>query len=309
MSEFEWIARYFAPLVKTERAAGLLDDVAELSGRAQIITTDALVEGVHFLPTDPIDTVARKLVRVNVSDIIAKGARPDEAVLTLGWPRERDEAQLAAFASALGEELDHWGANLIGGDTVASPEGLFISLTLTGTHGETERLLRRSGAKPGDDIWITGTIGLGGQGLADAKSGRDTPARAHYRVPDIPPLSLTKSLQAYAGAAMDISDGLIGDLQKLCVASNLGADLKLDTVPISGVASTEPSVFDILAACIAGDDYQCLFTAPKAAKNALARDEIGFAHIGVMTAESGVKASFNETAVELPKRVGFEHKT
>ena len=200
MSEFDWIARYFAPLVTTERAAGLLDDVAELSSHARIITTDALVEGVHFLPSDPIETVARKLVRVNISDILAKGGVPGEALLTLGWPKGRAEADLAGFAKALGEELDHWGASLIGGDTVTAPGGLFLSLTLTGHIATGEHIIRRSGAKAGDGIWITGKIwrwraGLGRCcGWAGYSSANALPCAGYSSACPEPPLAGPRNL-------------------------------------------------------------------------------------------------------------------
>ncbi|MCA8905409.1 MAG: thiamine-phosphate kinase, partial [Hyphomonas sp.] len=134
MAERVWIAKYFAPAAVSPGAAGLLDDVAELAtgSDARIVTTDALIEAVHFLRSDPPETVARKLVRVNVSDILAKGARPSEALLTLAWPQGRDEAELARFAEALTDELEHWNIQLLGGDTTSSPGGLFLSLTLTG---------------------------------------------------------------------------------------------------------------------------------------------------------------------------------
>lgn len=305
MSEFDWIARYFAPLVTTERAAGLLDDVAELSSHARIITTDALVEGVHFLPSDPIETVARKLVRVNISDILAKGGVPGEALLTLGWPKGRAEADLAGFAKALGEELDHWGASLIGGDTVTAPGGLFLSLTLTGHIATGEHIIRRSGAKAGDGIWITGKIGAGGLGLADAVAGRDTAARTHYRVPDIPPLALSRLLQAHATSSMDVSDGLIADLGKICRASDVGARVELEAVPLFSDGAALKATLD---ACTAGDDYQCLFTAPQAAQVYLEQDAIGCSRIGLVTADTELQLRWQGGIVALPENTGFDHQ-
>lgn len=160
MAERDWIGKYFAPLAASAGAAGLSDDTAQLGTwkRPVAVTTDAMVEGVHFLAADPIASIARKLVRVNVSDILSAGALPREALLTLGWPAERPEAELAAFAGAFSEELSRWNIALIGGDTVASPLGLFLSLTLTG-ECVGEALVRRGGAGAGDDLWVTGEIG------------------------------------------------------------------------------------------------------------------------------------------------------
>ncbi|MEO1406205.1 MAG: thiamine-phosphate kinase, partial [Pseudomonadota bacterium] len=232
MSEFDWIAKYFAPLAKGAGAVGLTDDVAQLVPENRIITTDALIETVHFLSTDPIDTVARKLVRVNVSDVLAKGAKPAEALLTICWPKTRTEDQLRRFAEAFGDELAKWDIDLAGGDTVTSPSTLFLSLTLTGALPEGAGPIRRSGAKPGDTVWITGEIGWGGVGLADAKANKSSEAAGRYRVPEIPSITLADTILTHANASMDVSDGLVADLTKLLTASGCGAEIALDTVPL-----------------------------------------------------------------------------
>ncbi|HAW54704.1 MAG TPA: thiamine-phosphate kinase, partial [Hyphomonas sp.] len=172
MAEKDWIAKYFAPLARAGGAAGLRDDLAQLadSKSPTVITVDALVEGVHFLASDPVASVDQKLVRVNVSDVYAAGALPSEALLTLGWPKERPESDLAEFASALGAELDAFDIHLIGGDTVRSPGGLFLSLTMTGTClGETP--VRRMGAGPDEDIWVTGRVGAAYLGFDAIQKG------------------------------------------------------------------------------------------------------------------------------------------
>lgn len=307
MSEFDWIARYFAPLARGAGAAGLGDDVAALSGHAGFVTVDALVEGVHFLPTDPIDTIARKLVRVNVSDIIAKGGVPDEALLTLGWPKTRGEDELAIFADALGKSLDHWGAKLIGGDTVASPGGLFLSLTLTGRLPEGGHIVRRSGAQIGDTIWLSGEIGWGGRGLEDALAGRASAAREAYRVPDIPPLEMAGLISAYANASMDVSDGLLGDLVKLCEASGLGGVLDLEAVPLCLAAAEKVTLEAVFALCTAGDDYQCLFTAPQSATAPLSAANVKLTPIGCIIAGNGLQARWHGKAVKMPEHTGFMH--
>ncbi|MEO9968397.1 MAG: thiamine-phosphate kinase [Hyphomonadaceae bacterium] len=306
MSEFNWIKQYFAPLATRKGAAGLVDDAAELSGKASVVTVDALVEGVHFLPDDPIDTVARKLVRVNVSDMIAKGARPDEALLTLGWPAGRDEAELAQFAKALGEELGVWGASLIGGDTAASPNGLFLSLTLTGVPTNARAPIRRSGAQLGDLIWVSGRIGGGALGLADARQSITGAAADYYRVPEIPELNLADLIAAHASASMDISDGLLADAQKLLAASGCAGSIALEKVPVFGMAAAMPLEAK-LALCTGGDDYQCLFCAPEAETGVLLESGLELSQIGVISAGEGLSLTWEGGPLELPQQAGFEH--
>src|SRR5262245_54079007 len=157
MDEFDLIRTYFAPLAASPGADGLRDDVAEVAP-GLIATKDAIVEGIHFLPDDPIGTVAQKLVRVNVSDIIAKGGKPDAALLALVWPTSRPVAEISDFARALGADLARWGAHLVGGDTTSTDGPLTLTLTLLGKVGGSGPV-RRSGARAGDDIWVTGVIG------------------------------------------------------------------------------------------------------------------------------------------------------
>lgn len=304
MSEFDWIARYFAPLATRDGAAGLLDDVAKLSGAGVMITTDALVEGIHFLSSDPIETIAQKLVRVNVSDILAKGGHPDEAVLTLGWPGTRSEAELETFAAALGAELAEWGAALIGGDTVRAPGGLFLSLTLTGRAAGPRPPVRRAGAQAGDVLWISGPIGVGYAGLRDAKAGRASVARAYYRAPKLPPLALADLIATYATASMDVSDGLIGDALKLVEASGCGGQIALDRVPLF---ESGDDLDDALAQCTGGDDYQCLFAAPEGAGETFKRLAPYLLPIGRVEAEAGLTLLWRGKTVDLPKQAGFAH--
>ncbi|MEZ5985575.1 MAG: thiamine-phosphate kinase [Hyphomonas sp.] len=309
MSERDWISRYFVPLVSAPGAAALRDDVAELSASGRmIITTDALVEGVHFLPDDPIESVARKLVRTNVSDILAKGGRPHEALLTLGWPTGRDEAQLARFAAALGQEMARWGASLIGGDTTASPQGLFLSLTLTGTCGP-EGPVRRSGAKAGDVLWVTGQIGAACRGFRALKAGQmDDPLVERYREPALAPPGIIDLLQKHATASMDVSDGLLGDARMLAAASGVAVSMDMGAVPYAGGAD---SLEERIALASWGDDYQVLFAAPLSATSQI---EVDAAELGVMAvsighffAGEGLTASLDGKPVNLPETLGFEH--
>ncbi|MEM7004400.1 MAG: thiamine-phosphate kinase [Pseudomonadota bacterium] len=306
MSEFDWISKYFAPLAKGAGAAGLTDDVAQLTSENRIITTDALVETVHFLPTDPIDTIARKLVRVNVSDVLAKGAKPAEALLTLGWPRTRTEDELKRFADAFGEELAEWDIDLVGGDTVTSPSALFVSLTLTGTLPDGVKPVRRSGAKPGDIIWISGEIGWGGIGLAAALANEDSEAAERYRVPKIPSIAIAETILSNASASMDVSDGIIADLTKLLAASGCGAAVALDSVPLASPDSTDLDA--IMAAVTAGDDYQCLFTAPPEVSGDISAAGLQLTQIGSVTETRDLELKWQGKPIPIPAKTGFEHK-
>ncbi|MEM9667671.1 MAG: thiamine-phosphate kinase [Pseudomonadota bacterium] len=307
MSEFDWIAKYFAPLAKGEGAAGLKDDVATLSDGNRIVTVDAVVQGVHFLSSDSIDTVARKLVRVNVSDVIAKGARPAEALLTLGWPKERSESDLERFARAFGKELKQWGISLLGGDTVISPSGLFLSLTLTGRLPANRPPILRSGAQAGDTVWISGEIGWGRAGLIAAQNGQENTAVQRYRVPEVPPLDIAEIVLEHAHASMDISDGLIADLQKLLKASDCGAVLHLDAVLIAPDLAGDP-LEAALAACTVGDDYQCLFTALADRQEAIASFQgAKLTPIGSITEGEGLDLRWKGRSVPIPKNTGYEH--
>src|SRR5579872_5957791 len=211
------IARYFKPLATDSGAFGLTDDAAILKalGGDIVVTTDALVEGVHFLPDDPPDTIAQKALRVNLSDLAAKGADPAGFVLALALPKV-DEAWLAVFARGLGADATSFGCPLLGGDTVSTPGPLMISITAFG-RVPPGKMVHRSGAKPGDQVLVTGTIGDAALGLDILKQGRVAAALAadaesrnmligRYRVPQ-PRNALASAIRAHAHAAMDVSDG------------------------------------------------------------------------------------------------------
>lgn len=307
MAEKDWIRRYFAPIVKAPGAAGLTDDTAELSkGKGALIaTTDAMAEGVHFFSDDPIETVAVKLVRVNVSDILASGALPKEALLTLGWPREgRDPRQIRAFADSFAAELARWGIDLVGGDTVSAPSGLFLSLTLTG-----ECLgagpVRRSGGRAGDDIWVTGEIGGARRGYL-WKTAQQGESRwlATLREPPLPPPEIAGLLARLAHAAMDVSDGLLGDLAALAAASGLGAALDIDLIPFAGGAVSLTEALDLASW---GDDYQVLFTASPDSAAVIEESGVQATRIGQLSEELGLQARYRNARVNLPETLAFEH--
>lgn len=272
--EDDLIARYFKPLATDPGTFGLTDDAAVLasSGEDIVLTVDAVVEGVHFLADDPPDTLARKALRVNLSDLAAKGAEPAGFVLTLAL-REVQENWLAPFAKALGEDAEHFKCLLLGGDTVSTPGPLSISITAFGRVPKG-RMVRRAGAKPGDFVMVTGTIGDAALGLDVLRGGDVAKAMAHdatgmaalidrYRVPQ-PRNALALAVREYATAAMDVSDGLAGDLTKLCRVSGVSADVRLDDVPLSEQARglVAKGVTDIQRLVAGGDDYEVLCAVP-----------------------------------------------
>ena len=303
LDEFEIIARHFKPLAaKCEGALGLSDDAAALrvgAGRELIVTADALVEGVHFLPNDPPDLIARKMLRVNLSDLAAKGATPTVYLMMLALGPAVDESWIASFASGLAQDQEEFGVALAGGDTTATPGPTTLSVTAMGEVVQGQAL-RRNGARAGDGVWVSGTIGDGALGLAAARGeslGVDTDAAAsladRYRLPR-PRVTLGPRLVGVAHAAMDVSDGLVGDLRHICDASGLGAEIETARVPLSAAARTvlaraPERLREILTG---GDDYEILFTAPASRDGALAAlsTETGIAltRIGTMAAGSGV---------------------
>jgi thiamine-monophosphate kinase len=289
MDEFDLIRRYFAPLARTPGADGLRDDVAEIAlqaGKRLIVTADAIVEGVHFLPDDPLSSVAGKLVRVNVSDIIAKGGHPAGALLSLAWPKGRDPAGLEEFATRLGEDLASWGGHLLGGDTTSTSGPLTLSLTLTGWCG-VRGPVRRNGAQAGEDIWVSGPIGDGWLGLQAALGGlgelsamdRSVLVDA-YRLPKVAPLALADVIAAHGGGAIDISDGLAQDAEHLSEASGVALVIDPEAIPLSMAArrwlaaSADRTIAPLLGG---GDDYQAVFSAPATVEARQAIREAGLA--------------------------------
>ncbi len=274
--EFDIIARYFAPLAKSAAARGLLDDAAVFDAKGMlVITTDAIVEGVHFLSGDPIDTVAKKALRVNLSDLAAKGAKPVAVVLSLIWPDQRPASEIAAFAAGLGEDLEHYGVALLGGDTTSTPGPLTVSITAFGApFGAT--IPARADARAGEHVWVTGYIGDAFLGL---KSLTDEPAilgathhdqvdalvrqaRSRYRAPD-PPVAFAQAIAAFASASIDVSDGLLADAEKIAEASRVALRIDAEAVPLLGGESYVRTHGNagLVRLLTAGDDYQALFTA------------------------------------------------
>jgi thiamine-monophosphate kinase len=277
-AEDRLIARYFAPLAKHPGAFGLGDDAAVIVPPRDcdlVLKTDGIVAGVHFFPDDPSDTVARKALRVNLSDLAAKGARPLGCLLTLALPNDIDDAWLARFAQGLGADTELFGCPLFGGDTDRTPGPITISMAVIGAvpHG---RMVRRAGARPGDRLVVTGTIGDAALGLLLRRdpgraqswrlAGREQEHLAtRYLVPE-PRTGVAEFLQAQASAAMDVSDGLAGDLGKLCRASSVTAEVEVARLPLSDAAraalAREPALIETILG--GGDDYEVLAAIPAA---------------------------------------------
>jgi len=315
--EFEVIRNLFAPLATNAGARALIDDAAVLHARGDlVVTTDAIVEGVHFLRGDPIETVASKALRVNLSDLIAKGAKPSAALLTLLWPNDRPAEEIGLFAGALGRELAHFGVNLMGGDTSTTSGPLTVSITAFG-EPLGPRVPSRADAKAGEDVWLIGGeigsawLGLqlrtGAIKLQDIQRGRDELAaqmEAEAAAPHMPEyltlpgekfdaeaawlMSLYLApfvrpecapiVARFASASMDVSDGLFADAQKLAFASGVALRIEANEIPFSIPAQRwfETSG-DFRQLVTGGDDYVVLFTASPEEREALLKAEGGIA--------------------------------
>jgi thiamine-monophosphate kinase len=304
--EFDIIARYFAPLAANDEARGLIDDVALISANGKlVVTTDAVVENVHFLADDPIDLVAKKALRVNLSDLAAKGARPTGILLTLIWPDHRLASQIADFALGLGEDLTLYNIALYGGDTTSTPGPLTISITAWG-EPLGARTPSRADAKLGDDVWVTGTIGdavLGLDALRRDPSSASQVAR-RYRLPT-PRTQCAAMIAAYANASMDVSDGLQQDAEKIARASGVALRLEADMIPLSDEARAfVQSGGDLSRLFGGGDDYEILFTADPAHRDAIAHE--GVTRIGLI--EIGEGATIIDAQGALIAAGGWRHK-
>lgn len=323
-AEDSLIARYFQPLATDPGAFGLGDDAAILKalGDDLVVTTDAIVEGVHFLPDDPADSIARKALRVNLSDLAAKGATPAGFVLTLAL-RGADDGWLAPFARGLGEDATAFGCPLLGGDTVSTPGPLMISITAFGRVPEG-RMIHRLGARPGDRVVVSGTIGdatlglailKGGAvaaGLADDAAGREMLV-GRYRVPQ-PRSALAKAVREHASAAMDVSDGLAGDLAKLCAASGVSAVIDATVVPLSAPAAglLARGTVGIGALLSGGDDYEVLCTVPENRYDAFAQAArqagVAVTPIGTVIAGTSAPSFLDGQGREIPlSRLSYSH--
>src|ERR1035437_1696905 len=318
------IARYFRPLATDPGAFNLIDDAAILkaAGDDIVVTTDAVVEGVHFLSDDPPDSVARKALRVNLSDLAAKGATPAGFVLTLVL-RAADDAWLAPCARGLGEDAAQFGCPLLGGDTVSTPGPLMISITAFG-RVPAGKMVHRSDARPGDRVVVTGTIGDAALGLDILKGGAvaavladDAAARqmlvGRYRIPQ-PRNALATAVRDHASAAMDVSDGLAGDLAKLCAASGVSAAIDAPSVPTSAAAAAllARGAVGIEAIVSGGDDYEILCAIPEGSLAAFAQAAalagVAVTSIGTVIADTSAPRFLDAQGREIAlPRLSYSH--
>jgi len=319
LGEFGRIARFFAPLAAgAPGALGLTDDAALIDcppGERLVVTVDAMVEGVHFLSSDPPDLIARKLVRVNLSDLAAMAARPVGYFLTTALPKSHGDDWLAGFAAGLALDQAEFGITLLGGDSVSTPGPVTLTLTAFGRVAVGAEV-RRGGARPGDLVFVSGTIGDGALGLDAARGQLDGVLVAEdvafladrYRLPR-PRVSLGPLLSGLASAMMDVSDGLAGDLGHICTVSGVAGVIEAARVPLSSAAALLP---DRLATVLTGgDDYELLFTAaPDRQAEILEASEaagVPVTVIGRIEAGQGVRV-LDATGSEIPlDGVGWRH--
>ena len=270
-----------------------------------------MVEGVHFLPDDPPDRIARKLLRVNLSDLAAKGAEPFGYLLAVAWPAAWGDRERAAFAAGLAEDGAQFGVRLLGGDTVSTPGPMTASVTALG-YAPAGRAVRRSGARPGDSLFVTGTIGDGWLGLLAAGGGLvelEDALRAalveRYQLPQ-PRLELRGWLLEQATACLDVSDGLIADLGHLCAVSGVAAELELEKLPLSEAArawiAPQPDAAGALTQlATGGDDYELLIA------SAAPEGPGPMTRIGRLVEGAGVRVLHHGAKIEVG-RTGWRHR-
>lgn len=319
--EDQLISRYFKPLATDPGALGLSDDAAFIApppGCDIVLKTDAIVGGVHFFPDDPPGQLARKALRVNLSDLAAKGAKPLGYLLSLILSNDISESWLGSFAAGLQADAETYGCPLFGGDTDRTPGPLTISIAMFGAV-PTGTMVRRAGARPGDRVMVTGTIGdaaLGVQLRRGAAWKISLEAREYllsrYLVPQ-PRNDLAEALRAHASAAMDVSDGLAGDLTKLCGVSGVAATVKVGKVPLSeaahGAVAAEPSLVETVLT--GGDDYEILCTvAPgkvDSFRAAAVAANVPLTEIGTISEGAGARFLDAENKPLMLSRLSYSH--
>lgn len=320
--EFETIEKLLRPLAHPEWGRGLSDDVAVLPSRPGydlVLTKDALVEGVHFLAEDPLNTVAQKLLRVNLSDLAAKGAEPFGYLLACHWSERCGWPEREAFAAGLAEDQALFKVALLGGDTVKTPGPASFSLTALGWT-PAGAAVSRAGAQAGDLVFVTGTIGDGFLGLKAAKGDltlddeRLKALISHYRRP-MPRLDFSNVILDLASAAADVSDGLIADLGHIAKSSEVLMELNLAVLPLSLAAQAwmeervdpQAALTDLATG---GDDYQIAFTAPARHEAVLRREaerrHLRLTQIGVVAPGRGVRVMLGGPVVDVG-RAGWSH--
>ena len=320
--EFNLIEKYFLPLTNgVSGAFNLKDDAASLNlppSQSLIVTSDALVESVHFLASDSPQDIAAKILSVNLSDLAAMGAKPFSYNLIFGASKDINEQWIKLFSNSLAIEQKKYSISLIGGDIVRSKGPLFLSITAMGfLENGTE--LRRSGAKFKDDVWVSGLIGDGAAGLKVAQGELKVDDKSdefyllsQYRRP-VPRVDLGLKLKGIANATIDVSDGLISDLAHICRSSKLGATVSLDAVPISKalgkVIKADKNYYNLVLC--GGDDYELLFTANKSYYHDILNIsrilEIPITKIGELNESSGVNVLNTGDFIYDIEESGYSH--
>jgi thiamine-monophosphate kinase len=322
-AEDRLIARHFKPIATHPGALGLCDDAAFITpppGCDLVLKTDATIGGVHFFPDDAAHTVASKALRVNLSDLAAKGAVPLGFLLSLALPKEIGDLWLADFANGLRGDAVLFACPLFGGDTDRTPGPLAISIAMFGSVPEGT-MVRRAGAKPGDLVFVSGTIGDAALGLMLRKDAAtpwklDAAQRQHlvsrYLLPQ-PRNALAEAVRTHASAAMDVSDGLAGDLAKLCRVSQVGAEIEVAKVPLSGAAKAVIAADAKLleTALIGGDDYEIVCTVPagkaESFRAAAKAANVAVTEIGQIATGEGARFKGTDGKSLTFKRASFSH--
>jgi len=315
------IARYFQPIATHPGALGLTDDAAFIKpppGCDLVLKTDAIIGGVHFFADDAASAVASKALRVNLSDLAAKGAAPLGFLLSLALPKEIGDDWLTGFAEGLRADATLFDCPLFGGDTDRTPGPVTVSIAMFGSVPEGT-MVRRAGAKAGDRVFVSGTIGDAALGLALRKGAAWTLSDAQrqhlasrYLLPQ-PRNALAEAVRSHASAAMDVSDGLAGDFAKLCRASKVAAEIEVARVPLSDAAkavlASEPAMLE--TALTGGDDFEIVCTMPagKAAsfRAAAQAAKVAVTEIGEIKAGEGARFIGAGGQALAFKRASFSH--
>jgi len=316
LGEFGRIREFFAPLAGLG-ALELTDDAALLEcppGYRLVITVDQLVEGVHFLADDPPELVAKKLLRRNLSDLAAMGATPRHYLLTTALPQSCGDAWVRRFALGLAEDQHRFAVALLGGDSTSTPGPVALTLTAIGQIA-AGREIRRAGARPGDRVWVSGTIGDAFLGLNILRGFYPELAPEHraaliarFQLPD-PRVELGPRLAGIAHALIDVSDGVVADLGHICEVSGVGATIELERIPLSSAAREVVALDNTVRPLLAtgGDDYELLFAAPPDAEPEIAALAHGLAlpivEIGAIAHGAGVRL-VDATGGEIPVAAG-----
>lgn len=321
MDEFSLIKQYFTPLAAGfPGSLNLTDDAALIdvpAGKQLIITKDTISEGIHFLGTEEAPLVAKKLLRVNLSDLAAKGATPLCYLIAACLPESTDERWVEGFAEGLKQDQQEFAIHLAGGDTTKTLGTLSLSLTAFGLI-DSGKMLKRSGAEIGDNIYVSGTIGDATLGLMSLNGElnpnfeRDDELEQRYFLPQ-PRVTLGQKLVGIATSCMDVSDGLVQDLGHICTTSQVGATIHLSSLPLSHSAmrlvGRYPELWEHIIT--GGDDYELLFTAPASAEKTIAalsqEVHVPITKIGHLTKGTNVSVLNAQGSQLALKRTGYRH--